>query len=106
MSTPVPLRVTLQTCPECHGRGRIRGRDCPFCAGKGYTVHHKSPAVPVPAPERPLRRAFTAQPSQGSGNELQREWRANNWCIDCGSRDVGRGRVRCVACLEKRRHGL
>jgi len=39
----------VQTCPECHGSGKIVKEKCPNCYGTGYTSSKKKIKVSVPA---------------------------------------------------------
>ncbi|MCD7736200.1 MAG: molecular chaperone DnaJ [Lachnospiraceae bacterium] len=39
----------VQTCPECHGTGKIIKEKCPNCYGSGYTSSKKKIKVSVPA---------------------------------------------------------
>ncbi|OJA00898.1 molecular chaperone DnaJ [Rickettsiella grylli] len=38
-----------QTCPECHGEGRIITTPCPDCRGQGHVQETKTLAVKIPA---------------------------------------------------------
>ncbi|MDD5297198.1 MAG: molecular chaperone DnaJ [Rhodocyclaceae bacterium] len=38
-----------QTCPKCHGSGRIVPNPCPDCGGAGRTKKHKTLEVKIPA---------------------------------------------------------
>lgn len=38
-----------QTCPRCHGQGRIITSPCSSCAGQGWTREHKTLSVKIPA---------------------------------------------------------
>lgn len=40
---------SLQTCPECHGTGKIIKEKCPSCYGAGYTSRKKKVSVNIPA---------------------------------------------------------
>jgi molecular chaperone DnaJ len=37
-----------QTCPRCHGQGRIITSPCSSCAGQGWTREHKTLSVKIP----------------------------------------------------------
>ena len=39
----------VQTCPDCHGTGKIVREKCPDCGGTGYTSSKKKIAVSIPA---------------------------------------------------------
>lgn len=39
----------VQTCPECHGTGKIIKEKCPDCYGTGYTSSKKKIKVTIPA---------------------------------------------------------
>ncbi|MCD7814779.1 MAG: molecular chaperone DnaJ [Lachnospiraceae bacterium] len=39
----------VQTCPECHGSGKIIKEKCPNCYGTGYTSSKKKIKVSIPA---------------------------------------------------------
>ncbi len=39
----------VQTCPECHGTGKIVKEKCPDCYGTGYTSSKKKIKVTIPA---------------------------------------------------------
>ncbi len=39
----------VQTCPDCHGTGKIIREKCPDCAGTGYVASKKKIAVTIPA---------------------------------------------------------
>ena len=39
----------VQTCPECHGTGKIIREKCPDCAGTGYISSKKKISVKIPA---------------------------------------------------------
>lgn len=39
----------VQTCPECHGTGKIVREKCPSCYGSGYTSSKKKIKVSIPA---------------------------------------------------------
>ena len=38
-----------QTCPRCHGQGRVITDPCTSCSGQGWTREHKSLSVKIPA---------------------------------------------------------
>ncbi len=38
-----------QTCPKCHGSGKVVQHPCPTCAGAGRVKHHKTLSVKIPA---------------------------------------------------------
>jgi molecular chaperone DnaJ len=38
-----------QTCPKCHGSGKVVQQPCPACAGAGRVKHHKTLSVKIPA---------------------------------------------------------
>ena len=38
-----------QTCPRCHGTGKIIPEPCPTCSGAGRTKQHKTLSVKIPA---------------------------------------------------------
>lgn len=38
-----------QTCPRCHGSGRIIAEPCPHCHGEGRVKRHKTLSVRIPA---------------------------------------------------------
>ncbi|MBU0498748.1 MAG: molecular chaperone DnaJ [Gammaproteobacteria bacterium] len=38
-----------QTCPRCHGRGKVIETPCPSCHGQGRVQEHKTLSVKVPA---------------------------------------------------------
>ncbi|MCR4961458.1 MAG: molecular chaperone DnaJ [Lachnospiraceae bacterium] len=40
---------SVQTCPDCHGSGKIIKEKCPACAGTGYTSSKKKIVVSIPA---------------------------------------------------------
>ena len=39
----------VQTCPECHGTGKIIREKCPDCSGSGYISNKKKISVSIPA---------------------------------------------------------
>ncbi|MCR5624196.1 MAG: molecular chaperone DnaJ [Lachnospiraceae bacterium] len=39
----------IQTCPDCHGTGKIIKERCPDCNGSGYTSSRKKISVTIPA---------------------------------------------------------
>ena len=39
----------VQTCPDCHGTGKIIREKCPDCGGTGYTSSRKKIKVTIPA---------------------------------------------------------
>ncbi len=39
----------VQTCPECHGSGKVIREKCPDCGGSGYVSSHKKIKVTIPA---------------------------------------------------------
>ena len=39
----------VQTCPDCHGTGKIIREKCPDCAGTGYISSKKKISVKIPA---------------------------------------------------------
>lgn len=39
----------VQTCPDCHGTGKIIREKCPDCAGTGYVANKKKISVTIPA---------------------------------------------------------
>lgn len=39
----------VQTCPECHGSGKVVKEKCPDCSGTGYTSSKKKIKVTIPA---------------------------------------------------------
>ena len=39
----------MQTCPDCHGTGKIIREKCPDCGGTGYTSSRKKIKVTIPA---------------------------------------------------------
>lgn len=39
----------VQTCPDCHGSGKIIRDKCPDCHGTGYISNRKTIEVTVPA---------------------------------------------------------
>ena len=39
----------VQTCPDCHGTGKIIRDKCPDCHGTGYVSNRKTIEVTVPA---------------------------------------------------------
>ena len=39
----------VQTCPDCHGTGKIVREKCPDCSGTGYVASKKKIAVSIPA---------------------------------------------------------
>ena len=39
----------VQTCPDCHGTGKIIREKCPDCSGTGYVSNKKKIAVTIPA---------------------------------------------------------
>ncbi|MEF9946059.1 MAG: molecular chaperone DnaJ [Lachnospiraceae bacterium] len=39
----------VQTCPDCHGTGKIVREKCPDCGGTGYTSSRKKIKVSIPA---------------------------------------------------------
>ncbi|MHA7841627.1 MAG: molecular chaperone DnaJ [Gammaproteobacteria bacterium] len=41
--------VVEQTCPRCHGRGKVITNPCGTCHGQGRTQEHKSLSVKIPA---------------------------------------------------------
>ncbi|MGH8630558.1 MAG: molecular chaperone DnaJ, partial [Burkholderiales bacterium] len=38
-----------QTCPKCHGTGKVVQQPCPTCAGAGRLKRHKTLSVKIPA---------------------------------------------------------
>ncbi len=38
-----------QTCPDCHGRGKVIQHPCPHCRGQGRVQQHKKLSVKIPA---------------------------------------------------------
>ncbi len=38
-----------QTCPKCHGEGKIVSEKCPACQGNGYHIEKESVAIKIPA---------------------------------------------------------
>ena len=39
----------VQTCPDCHGTGKIIREKCPDCGGTGYVKNKKTIEIPIPA---------------------------------------------------------
>ena len=39
----------VQTCPDCHGTGKIVKDKCPGCSGSGYVSSRKKIKVTIPA---------------------------------------------------------
>lgn len=39
----------VQTCPECHGTGKVIKEKCPDCGGTGYVANKKTIQVSIPA---------------------------------------------------------
>ncbi|MCM1386044.1 MAG: molecular chaperone DnaJ [Bacillus sp. (in: Bacteria)] len=39
----------VQTCPDCHGTGKVIKEKCPDCRGTGYIVNKKTIQVSIPA---------------------------------------------------------
>lgn len=39
----------VQTCPDCHGSGKVIREKCPDCSGSGYVSSKKKIAVTIPA---------------------------------------------------------
>ena len=39
----------VQTCPDCHGTGKIIKEKCPDCGGTGYVSNRKTISVSIPA---------------------------------------------------------
>jgi molecular chaperone DnaJ len=39
----------VQSCPDCHGQGKIVKEKCPDCGGSGYTASRKKIMVSIPA---------------------------------------------------------
>ena len=39
----------VQTCPDCHGTGKIIKEKCPDCGGTGYVSNRKKISVSIPA---------------------------------------------------------
>ena len=39
----------MQTCPDCHGSGKIIRDKCPDCGGTGYVANKKKISVSIPA---------------------------------------------------------
>ena len=43
------MMQNVQTCPDCHGTGKIIREKCPDCGGTGYTSSRKKIKVTIPA---------------------------------------------------------